>query len=220
MNLSIEQMEFLASKGLSIQDVIEFANITPSRSKAAERQARYRERVKEAECQTDDVTCDVTRDGNESDAAPLSPSPKEINSNPHPHTPVNKTPARKGHRLPDDWEPKPLTADLAEAVKAWPSGAIERELAKFRDWAASANGPNALKKDWDAAWRNWLRKAEEDGRYARKSTVDRDDKRDGAMRALDRQLGLDEPSRQAGRGNAGESGSYLSLAAPRSAALR
>jgi len=56
---------------------------------------------------------------------------------------------------------------IGEAVKSWPDGAVDRELGRFRDWAASATGPNAVKSDWQAAWRNWLRKAEDEGRYAR-----------------------------------------------------
>ena len=182
MNLSIEQMEYLAAKGLSIHEVIEFASITPSRSKAAERQARYRQRVKEAEAEGGDVTDDVTRDDNDRDARPLSRPLSPQTPQPPTHTPVNKKPARKGHRLPEDWGPKPLTPDLAEAVAGWPAGAIERELSRFRDWAASANGPNALKKDWDAAWRNWLRKAEDEGRY-RKPTNDNKSTATAAERA-------------------------------------
>jgi hypothetical protein len=92
--------------------------------------------------------------------------------------------AREGTRLPDDWEPKPLTEPLESTVAAWPVGAIERELAKFRDWAASANGPNALKKNWDAAWRNWLRRREEDGRCEGRSSGGKR-QGDGVAAALD-----------------------------------
>ena len=96
---------------------------------------------------------------------PLSLPPKEINSNPPTHTPETKTRARKGTRLSEDWQPKPLTDAALKNVAGWPAGAIERELARFRDWAASTSGPNAVKKDWDAAWRQWLARTEDDGKY-------------------------------------------------------
>lgn len=170
MSLSLEQMQFLADKGLSLQDVIEFQALMPKRSKAAERQARYRARQR-GEDVTDSVTCDVT-----GDVTPpsLSLPPNEKISNPPTHThPEKQTRARKGHRLPVDWEPEPLTGDLAAEVAAWPAGAIERELARFRDWAASANGPNAIKTNWQAAWRNWVRKANDEGRYRKPANDDR-----------------------------------------------
>lgn len=178
--------------------------------RAADRERQARRRASEDNVMSRDITGD---DVTERDPSP-SPFPKENNQTPTP-TPTHetKTRTRKGHRLPEDWEPNALTGDTARTVAAWPPGAIERELAKFRDWAASANGPNALKKDWDAAWRNWLRKADEDGRYARKSKGNHDDKRDGAMRALDRQLGLEGASCQTGRYDTGEGGSYLALTA-------
>ncbi len=61
----------------------------------------------------------------------------------------------KGHRLPDDWT---LDADLvawteARGVDAW---AI---LESFRDHWKAESGPKALKSDWRAAFRTWVRKA-------------------------------------------------------------
>jgi hypothetical protein len=47
-------------------------------------------------------------------------------------------------------------------LAGWPAGLIERELARFRDHWRAAGGANARKHDWDAAWRNWLRKADDE----------------------------------------------------------
>ena len=154
-------IRLLAEKGLdaaAIAEVAEALEQKPERSKAAERQARYRARQKEAESVTNDVTRDVT---NVTDTPP-SLSPNENNSNPHTHPPETKTRARKGHRLPIGWEPKPLADKTAAMVASWPDGAVERELEKFRDWAAAATGDNSRKSDWDAAWRNWLRRRDEE----------------------------------------------------------
>lgn len=160
-------MRILIDKGLSAEDILEVAETmdTPARSAGAERQARYRAR--QAEKTKDDETCDVTRDVtcDVTNTPPLSP-PNDIYSNPPQSPPVKQTQrASKACRLPDDWKPKPLTTEIAKAVADWPDGAADRELERFRDWAASASGPNAVKKDWDAAWRNWLRKAQDEGRY-------------------------------------------------------
>jgi hypothetical protein len=66
----------------------------------------------------------------------------------------------RGCRLPDDWFPKPLPSKLAAAVAGWPDGLLEQELDMFRDWAASASGAKGVKSNWDAAWRNWLRRVD------------------------------------------------------------
>lgn len=128
------------------------------RSAGAIRQERYRRNKASRVTQSD--ACDAT--------PPLSRPPNENISNPPTHTSEKQTRARKGHRLPVDWEPQPLTGDTGTAVDGWPPGAQERELARFKDWAASASGPNAVKSDWQAAWRNWVRKAHDEGRYAKR----------------------------------------------------
>lgn len=159
MNLTAAAIRLLAEKGLSAMDIAEIAEaMEPTRTSGAARQARYRERQKRNES---DVTRDVTN-------TPLSRPPNENISNPPTHTPDNKKPARaKGTRLPEGWKPNPLSAEIAATVRTWPDGVEAKELAKFRDWAASASGPNAVKTNWDAAWRNWLRKADDEGRWKR-----------------------------------------------------
>lgn len=72
------------------------------------------------------------------------------------------------HRLPDDWEPVPLTPGLVayEIVAAWQPGRMERELSKFRDHWAAASGQQARKHDWQAAWRKWIGNADDWGSSA------------------------------------------------------
>lgn len=66
MSLNADALQFLADKGLSIQDVVEFARIAETagqhkvRSKGAERQARYMAR-KNAEIVTNDVSNDASQ---------------------------------------------------------------------------------------------------------------------------------------------------------------
>lgn len=151
----------IAVQALEVKD----AEIAARDAAAAEKRAKDAARKREERQAARTVHGLSTDDAGTVQDEPLSRPPNEIKSNPPTHTPGKQTPRAKGHRLPVDWQPGPLPAELASAVAAWPSGALERELARFRDWAASATGPNATKSDWNAAWRNWLRKAEDEGRY-------------------------------------------------------
>lgn len=67
--------------------------------------------------------------------------------------------SKAARAIPKAWEPAPLSESVAAMADAWPPGMQERELEKFRDHA-KANG--RIAKDWDAAWRNWMRKADDD----------------------------------------------------------
>ena len=68
-----------------------------------------------------------------------------------------RKPAKRSAQLSDDWKPQPqATAPLA--LIGWESARIGFEVDKFRDHA-KATGRTA--KDWDAAFRNWVRKAME-----------------------------------------------------------
>jgi hypothetical protein len=59
------------------------------------------------------------------------------------------------HRLPENFELTPQRQATAKAEAVNP----EREFARFCDHWRAASGANARKLDWDAAWRNWCRKA-------------------------------------------------------------
>jgi uncharacterized protein YdaU (DUF1376 family) len=82
--------------------------------------------------------------------------------------------SKKAAQLRADWSPAPLNGETADIVANWPDRMLERELAKFKDHAA-AQGRTA--KDWDAAFRNWLRKADDD--FARTQHRDRTHDRQG-----------------------------------------
>ncbi|WP_375663813.1 DUF1376 domain-containing protein [Bartonella sp. CL63NXGY] len=64
----------------------------------------------------------------------------------------------RGCRLPADFEP-----DCDFAIReGLPPERVKVEIAKFRDYWRSKAGANATKIDWQATWRNWVRKAIED----------------------------------------------------------
>jgi len=58
--LTLEQMEFLASKGVTAAEMVAFAKMAGGRSKGAERTARWR--AKKSDGVTESVTSDVTSD--------------------------------------------------------------------------------------------------------------------------------------------------------------
>jgi uncharacterized protein YdaU (DUF1376 family) len=65
----------------------------------------------------------------------------------------------KGCRIPPYW--RPTADDWKEAYRSLGSQKAEGELAKFRDYWIAKPGKDGVKRDWDATWRNWVRKAAE-----------------------------------------------------------
>ncbi|WP_375676480.1 MULTISPECIES: hypothetical protein [unclassified Bartonella] len=63
--------------------------------------------------------------------------------------------ANRGCRLPTDFEPDYDFA-IAEGL---PPERVKVEIAKFRDFWKACAGKNATKTDWQATWRNWVRRA-------------------------------------------------------------
>ncbi len=66
----------------------------------------------------------------------------------------------QGKRLPDDWRPDP-EPELVKVIGGQQAAA--REWAKFRDYWHAKPGKDGRKVDWQATWRNWLRRAAESG---------------------------------------------------------
>ena len=61
--------------------------------------------------------------------------------------------------MPDGWVPD-------DALIAWtkvnaPAAANVAELDRFRDYWQSLSGQRAVRADWDATWRNWARRCQE-----------------------------------------------------------
>ncbi|QEE09234.1 DUF1376 domain-containing protein [Bartonella kosoyi] len=68
---------------------------------------------------------------------------------------AKRSKANRGCRLPADFEP-----DYDFAIEeGLPPERVKVEIAKFRDYWHSKAGANATKIDWQATWRNWVRKA-------------------------------------------------------------
>ena len=66
---------------------------------------------------------------------------------------------KRGTRLPDNWAPNlhlPANQQLhAQHSHEW----LSDQLEIFRDYWTAKTGQQATKVDWDATWRNWLRRS-------------------------------------------------------------
>jgi len=65
----------------------------------------------------------------------------------------------KGSRIPQDWHPGSEGIEFAERLVGTERTTLE--LAKFKDYWIARAGQLAVKRDWPATWRNWVRKASE-----------------------------------------------------------
>jgi len=98
--------------------------------------------------------------GDNRDTVSLSPVPPSSPPYP-PNNPLTPKPIQKnnsrGTRLPDDWQ---LTGpDLAYALSKGLTEAETGDLAeRFKSWALSASGPNAVKRNWHQAWQGWVQR--------------------------------------------------------------
>ena len=136
-------------------------------SEAAQKRARVAARKQAQRDRERDSHATVTGQSGDSPAPSpfLPPDPQ-----PTPTPTRMETPrARKGTRLADDWRPTTLKPDtvsgeiVARRGQDWARKALE----SFKNHWRSANGPTATKRDWQAAWANWI--IEQDNRDGRRN---------------------------------------------------
>lgn len=65
-------------------------------------------------------------------------------------------PSERGTRLPENWQPPIETNN--NLGKKYPHVDLDEELEIFRDYWAAKTGKDAVKRDWVATWRNWVRR--------------------------------------------------------------
>lgn len=100
---------------------------------------------------------------------PTRPDPlakaKEREASPAPPAP------KKGHRIPDGWIP---SDDIANAmVSECPNVNQQMEYRKFVDYWSSQPGAKGVKLDWNATYRNWIRRASESAPKTGNRSTDR-----------------------------------------------
>lgn len=112
----------------------------------------------------------------EKSKTPLTPQPIETSPAPVVATPA---PRKRGTRLPEGWMPAQSVIDAMRAeCPTLTAEVLEAEHRKFSDHWLAAAGSRGVKANWDATWRNWIRRANEqrpgqrNGSGPRQSTSD------------------------------------------------
>ncbi len=77
------------------------------------------------------------------------------------------SPRKRGTRLPESFAP---TEDLVLWAKENAPNAGMRDHEAFMDYWTAQPGAKGVKTDWDATWRNWMRRASDDRPGAPKAT--------------------------------------------------
>jgi len=99
---------------------------------------------------------------------------------------------RRGSRIPDHFV---VTAEMvAWAVKETPNVDGRSETAKFIDYWKAKSGKDAVKADWTATWRNWMRNARDRIEASRSNPGCRSgvgDTQAWLRRSMDRAVALD-----------------------------
>jgi hypothetical protein len=135
--------------------VLNFDRFRQKDSTAAERQARYRQRI--AERNNRDVTRNADASTRNITQAEAEAEAEKI---------VDAAPAKKAERgsrfaltqLPDDW--------LSFVRKTRPDLDPQATFAMFRDYWTARPGKDGRKLDWAATWRNWVRAQRATGKPA------------------------------------------------------
>lgn len=160
----------LLAQGFSIEQALiaaeafeEAALAAVPRSSGAERTRRWRER-KASQNVTErhgDVT--VTASSPKKDhSTPFSSPPRETPKGVPLGAPKGATAGSvtRGTFLAEDWQP----ADEPWRFAVDTLGSVDRarqQLASFRDYWRGRAGAAGRKRDWDATWRNWVRRSSE-----------------------------------------------------------
>jgi len=97
---------------------------------------------------------------NEHEACSVRDTNTQPNQIPDTRSPSLRSGGARGTRLPPNWEPDDDAWQKAcEALRSTADACTE--LDKFRDYWAAQPGQKGVKADWNATWRNWIRKAVE-----------------------------------------------------------
>mgnify|MGYP003559713022 CR=1 FL=1 len=102
----------------------------------------------------------------ESSRSPLYPDPTRPDPTPtSTDVEVKTVPRKRGQRLDANWNP---TGELvAEMRTELPGFDLHAEHRVFVDYWIAQPGQKGVKTDWDATWRNWMRRAARDAKGRR-----------------------------------------------------
>lgn len=138
------------------------ADLETGRAREAERKRRWRERRSPASVPQGQ---DGGREAESGYPDPTRPDPT-LNSS----STKKREHAARGSRLSPDW--LPTAESIAKAKADAPHVDHKAEHASFVDYWVAVPGAKGLKLDWEATWRNWMRRKEADWSGGRRSKSD------------------------------------------------
>jgi len=129
--------------------------VEAERAATKERQQKWRD-TKRRNAERNGVTNSVTN--GVTNTAPTRPDPTVVPKGTT-QTGSLRSPAaaKRGTRLPDGWQPS--TELVNQMHQECPAVDLRSEHRVFADYWAAQPGQRGIKADWDATWRNWMRKA-------------------------------------------------------------
>ncbi|MEX7470162.1 hypothetical protein AB4Z39_10665 [Mycobacterium adipatum] len=111
----------------------------------------------------------------------VSTSPTPLLPTPSPSSRSQES-ASRGSRIPDGWVPSPDV--IAQMRSDHPHIDHKVEHEKFLDYWRAQPGAKGRKSDWDATWRNWIRRAAENTKTGSKPRIATSDQRVMDVQAL------------------------------------
>jgi hypothetical protein len=127
------------------------------------RRADQRDRVRKHRMKQ---TCNVTETLQEDTTPPSSPIPLDPPSQTLPpiipQTPSSTEPQKRARRLADDWA-LPASWGRWALNEGYSEATIRLQADTFSDFWRAKGGKDAAKLDWEATWRNWMRKIPKSG---------------------------------------------------------
>lgn len=123
------------------------------------RVAAYRERKKNQS--NNDVTLYVTK-SNAIDTEQIQnrTDTEQSKSIGEKTSPIAKQKKQNGTRISDSWTLSKKNGEWALSVKPhWTPEKIRTEASAFKDYWLAKAGSDGVKNDWDATWRNWVRRS-------------------------------------------------------------
>ncbi|PCN46988.1 hypothetical protein Csp2054_14185 [Curtobacterium sp. 'Ferrero'] len=134
------------------------ARVEADRAAATERQRKHREA--RGSSQRDKGVTDGVSHGSVTGGVTPTPTRPDPTRPPSPDGEGKTVPRKRGTRLERSWQPSAETVDRMRAEA--PGIDLRREHEVFVDYWTSKTGQAATKADWDATWRNWMRRKADD----------------------------------------------------------
>lgn len=180
MTVTSSELRKLAKLNLSPDQMAGVLELLADRVEAEEaRRAAQAERKRKSRARLEGQAQDnpVTVTGQSQDGHG-TPSPLVPPLSPAPLSPPIIPPSQKHSRarpkteLPHDWQPNAATWAIAETL-GFQTVDAQDQIERMRDWARNADGGKGRKSDWDAAFRNWLKRAADERRNKPQANVNR-----------------------------------------------